>query len=245
MQRRECRYALQEICAGRHHCQQECIESSDLFHHMAPMTEHIWPLPNPSVSVVVLAGGQSSRLGSNKALLQVQGQPLLARAVHKLAALSDDLLVVTNEPALYQPLALPARLVPDEKPGQGALMGIYSGLKAAHYAYALAVACDMPFLSLPLLRYMLSLAPASDVVIPQLNGLLEPLHAVYGKACLPAMARLLDRGDRQIIAFFHEVRVRRVESEEIDAYDPDHLSFSNVNTPADWERVQDILEKEQ
>jgi molybdopterin-guanine dinucleotide biosynthesis protein A len=207
------------------------------------MTEDIRPFAHPKVSVVVLAGGQSSRLGSNKAFLEVQGQPLVVRTVLKMTALSDDLIVVTNEPGLYEPLALPARLVPDEKPGQGALMGIYSGLKAAHHAYALAVACDMPFLSLPLLRYMLTLAADSDVVIPQLDGLLEPLHAIYGKVCLPAMARLLERGQRQIIAFFHEVRVRRVEDQEIDMYDPDHLSFFNVNTPADWERVQYLLAK--
>jgi molybdopterin-guanine dinucleotide biosynthesis protein A len=212
---------------------------------MAPMTEDAKPLRNPRVSVVVLAGGQSSRLGSNKALLEVQGQPLVVRTAHKLMALSDDLIVVTNEPDLNEPLALPARLVPDEKPGQGALMGIYSGLKAARHAYMLAVACDMPFLSLPLLRYMLSLVDGLDVVIPQIDDLLEPLHAVYGKTCLPAMARLLERGQRQIIAFFHEVRVRRVESEEIDAYDPEHLSFLNVNTPADWARVQDLLAKKQ
>jgi molybdopterin-guanine dinucleotide biosynthesis protein A len=207
------------------------------------MTEDAMPPPTPRVSVVVLAGGQSSRFGSDKAFLPVQGQPLIVRMVNKLAVLSDDLIIVTNDPAFYGLLALPARLVPDEKPGQGALMGLYSGLKAAHYAYALAVACDMPFLSLALLRYMLSLAGDADVVIPRVDGFLEPLHAIYSKVCLPAMARLLSQGQHQIIAFFQEVRVRRVENGEIDAYDPGHLSFLNVNTPADWESVQELLAK--
>jgi molybdopterin-guanine dinucleotide biosynthesis protein A len=200
-------------------------------------------------SVVILAGGQSSRLrtaperGSSKAFLPVEGQPLIARTVHRLAALSRDLIVVTNDPAPYGPLALPARLVPDEKPGQGSLMGIYSGLTAALYPRALVVACDMPFLNLPLLRYMLSLAGGSDVVIPQVGGLFEPLHAVYGKTCLLAMARLLNQGGRQIIAFFHEVRVRCVEEQEIDRFDPLHLSFVNINTPADWDEAQELLAK--
>ena len=99
----------------------------------------------------------------------------------------------------------------------------------------------MPFLCLPLLRYMLPLASGHDVVIPRVGGYLEPLHAIYAKACLPAMAGLLKQGRRQIIAFFDEVRVRYVEEDEVDRFDPRHLSFVNINTPADWERAQQLL----
>jgi molybdopterin-guanine dinucleotide biosynthesis protein A len=155
--------------------------------------------------------------------------------------LSDDLIVVTNDVARYEPLALPARLVADERSGEGSLMGLYTGLKVARYPYALAVACDMPFLSLRLLRYMVSVAHGNDVVIPRVGGYLEPLHAVYSKDCLPAMARLLAEGQRQIIAFFDQVRVRYVEQPDVDRLDPDHLSFVNVNTPGDWEQAQRLL----
>jgi molybdopterin-guanine dinucleotide biosynthesis protein A len=194
-----------------------------------------------SVSGIILAGGQSRRLGIDKAFLPILGQPLVARTVQKLAALSDDVIVVTNQPALYTALRLPARLVRDELPGQGALMGIYSGMKAAHHPQALVVACDMPFLSLPLLRHMTTLAAEYDVVIPELDGMFEPLHAVYGRACLQPMARLLAAGEHQIIAFFPEVRVRVIDQREIDAFDPDRLSLLNVNTREDWERAQIIL----
>jgi molybdopterin-guanine dinucleotide biosynthesis protein A len=191
-------------------------------------------------SVVVLAGGRSERLGKNKALLVMDGQPLLARTVQRLAALSDDLIVVANDTPRIEGLDLPARLIPDEKPGIGSLMGIYSGLKVARHPHTLAVACDMPFLNLPLLHYMLPLAAGYDVVIPRIGPWLEPLHAVYSKACLPAMARLLEQGRRQIIAFFDQVQVRYVEESEIDRFDPKHLSFVNVNTPEDWQRVQGL-----
>lgn len=197
--------------------------------------------PGWAISAIVLAGGQSSRLGIDKAFLLLDGQPLVARTVYKLSALSDDLIVVANNPTRYEPLAMPARLVPDDRPGEGSLMGIYSGLRVARYRYALVVACDMPFLNLSLLGYMLPLADGYDVVVPRLGGLLEPLHAIYGQACLPYMARLLERGRRQVIAFFNEVRVRYVEEPEIDRFDPLHLSFVNVNTPGDWERVQGLL----
>jgi molybdopterin-guanine dinucleotide biosynthesis protein A len=161
------------------------------------------PIECPA-SAVVLAGGQSERLGSDKALLSLDGQPLLARTVGLLGALSRDVIVVTNDLGRYAALHLPARLVVDERPGLGSLMGVYSGLKAARNERAVVVGCDMPFLSLELLRYMLALATTYDVVIPRLGGMVEPLHAVYSRNCLPPMARVLAQGRRQIIAFFPE-----------------------------------------
>jgi molybdopterin-guanine dinucleotide biosynthesis protein A len=198
----------------------------------------------PAISAVVLAGGKSTRLGKDKSLLLLDGEPLLARVVRRLSALSDDLIVMTNDPARYEPLALPARLVSDERPGVGVLMGLYTGLKVASYSRALAVACDMPFLNLPLLRYMVPLADGYDVVVPQQNGFLEPLHAIYGKNCLPAMLRRLKQGRRQIISFFDDVRVRCVGQADIDRFDPLHLSFLNVNTPEDWRRAQALLKSQ-
>ena len=122
------------------------------------------------VSVVVLAGGQSKRLGCDKSLLGLDGQPLLTRTVHRLAALSDDLIVVTNDPARYESLSLPARLVPDERPGEGSLMGIYSGLKVARHPHALAVACDMPFLNLSLLPIIRSMPIAVTRIISTITA---------------------------------------------------------------------------
>lgn len=194
-----------------------------------------------ALSVVILAGGHSRRLGRDKSLLELDGQPLLARTVQRLDALGDDLVVVTNDAARYESLSLAARFVPDEKPGMGSLMGIYSGLQATCHPHALVLACDMPFLDLPLLRYMASLAPGHDVVIPRLGSLLEPLHAIYGKSCVPIIEELLDRGERKIVAFLQSVRVRYVEEAELDRFDPDQLSFVNVNTPQDWVRVQELL----
>jgi molybdopterin-guanine dinucleotide biosynthesis protein A len=195
----------------------------------------------PAVSAIVLAGGESRRLGQDKCMLPIEGRPLLARTLALLASVADDLLVVSNDPARPLDLGFPVRLVPDEERGVGALMGLYSGLKAARNDRAVAVACDMPFLNLPLLRYMVGLAADYDVVLPRLGDLAEPLHAVYGKGCLGPMERHLAQGRRRIVVFFDEVRVRYVEQAEIDRYDPRHLSFLNVNTPEDWRRVQSLL----
>lgn len=193
-----------------------------------------------SVSVVILAGGQSRRLGRDKSLLELAGQPLVERVVTRLAPLSDDLVVVADHPARYQSLDMPVRFVTDQVRGMGSLMGIYSGLGVAHHRQALVVACDMPFLNVALLRYMIPLADGYDVVVPRLDSMLEPLHAIYGKTCLPHMAQLLERRERRIVAFFGEVQVRYVEDDEIDRFDPEHLSFINVNLPEDWLHVQRI-----
>jgi molybdopterin-guanine dinucleotide biosynthesis protein A len=198
--------------------------------------------PELDLSAVILAGGRSSRLGRDKSLLVLDGQPLIVRTVQTLACLSEDLVVVTNDPDRYAPLSLPARLVPDEARGVGSLMGIYSGLRAARHSYAIVVACDMPFLNVALLRHMAALAEDYDVVIPRIDGLLEPLHAVYGKACLRVMAELLQDGRHKIRAFFHRVRVRYVDQEDIRRFDPQGLSFFNINTAEDWAHVQAMLQ---
>ena len=192
----------------------------------------------PSVSAVVLAGGHGHRMGQDKALLRLGGQSLLARTVHTLAPLSDDLVVVTDDAARYRALGLPVRLVADEQPGVGALMGLYSGLKAARHAWALVVACDMPFLNPSLLRYMIALSPGYEAIVPRIDDLYEPIHAIYARTCLPVMEDLIATGRRRIFDLFSRVRVRYVDRNEIEQFDPEHLSFLNVNTPEDWLRVQ-------
>ncbi|MFB0535814.1 MAG: molybdenum cofactor guanylyltransferase, partial [Anaerolineae bacterium] len=128
-----------------------------------------------TVSGIVLAGGQSSRLGMDKSFVNVNGQSLIEQIVAKLVRLSDDVIIVANSPEKYHHLEV--RVVGDIYPGKGALGGIYSGLRAAANTHSLVVACDMPFLDLNLLRYMILLARGHDVVIPRVGGFPEPLHA--------------------------------------------------------------------
>ena len=190
---------------------------------------------NP-VSGLILAGGKSRRMGANKAFLEVGGRPIIERVIEQVALVSQEILLLTNTPDEYAHLGYPT--VPDVYPGQGSLIGIYSGLKAASHPVGLVVACDMPFLDASLLRYMISLAPGHDVVVPRTEQGVEPLHALYSKTCLPAMEGLLQRDTLKVIAFYSQVRVRYVEQAEIETLDPQHLSFFNVNSPADlqWAR---------
>ncbi len=195
-----------------------------------------------SVSAIILAGGESRRMGTNKALLALDGQPLIAHVAARLQPLAADLIVVTNTPEVYAFLArdFDARLIPDALPLRSSLVGLFSGLVAARGELALAVACDMPFLNPDLLAYMLTLAQAGyDVVTPAVDGLLEPLHAVYRPAaCAPAIERSLAAGDRRMVSFYEAVRVRPLTAAEAARFDPERLSWVNVNTPEEWKQWQ-------
>jgi len=197
-------------------------------------------LPHP-ISCIVLAGGEGKRLGTDKAFLRIGGRALIEGVVEKMARIGDEVIIVTNFPQRYDHLE--ARLVGDVYPGKGSLGGIYSGLMAAHSHHSLVVACDMPFLNLRLLRYMILLSPGQDVVIPRVRGLTEPLHAIYSKECLQPIERVLASGGCRIIAFFPGVRVRYIEEQEIRLFDPQGLSFFNINTPDDLKRARSLARR--
>ncbi len=111
------------------------------------------------------------------------------------------------------------------------------------YKRGLVVACDMPLLNLNLLRYMILLSANFDVVIPRIGGKTEPLHAVYSKACIEPIASLLRRNELRIIGFLSQVQVRYVEDHEVDIFDPEHLSFFNINTQDDLMLAQELIRR--
>ncbi len=189
------------------------------------------------VSVIVLAGGRGKRLGGDKATVEIAaGETLLRRSVTLVEPLSDDIIVVRRP---EQRLEAPgARVITDRAPFEGPLAGILAGLEAAREEWALVVACDMPFLSIPLLRYLLTLRPGYDVVVPQLEVGMEPLHALYHRRAAPAVRAALERGERRLISFYRALRVRTVPVDELAPYDRDGRTFFNINTPEDLEQAR-------
>jgi molybdopterin-guanine dinucleotide biosynthesis protein A len=198
--------------------------------------------PRPACSVLILAGGASSRMGQNKALAPFLGRPLIERVLAIARQLSDDILLVANDAPSYAGFGLPC--IADQRPGWGPLMGLYSGLSAASNDLALLVACDMPFLSLDLIHRLFDLAPGYDVVIPRSEDGLHPLHALYRRStCLPAIAAAIAAGQRRMIAFHSQVRVREAPADELAAFDPTGFALMNVNTPADLTTAEHIARR--
>ncbi len=191
------------------------------------------------LTIAVLAGGKSTRMGADKTLAALLGRPLADHVAARLRGLGRETLLITNTPEAHAHLGLP--MFPDLLPGKGPLGGIYTALAHAAGDYALVVAVDMPFLNRELLRYMIDLAPGFDAVVPRLGGLPEGMHAIYGKGCLEPIRARLEAGQLKVTGFYEEVRVRYVEEAEIDRFDPERRSFFNINTPGDLEAARRLL----
>ena len=197
------------------------------------------------ISCVVLAGGKGLRLGQDKALETIGNKSLLHWVVSYLSLFKSNIIIVTAEKqSLSQLTDYPElRIVTDAYPDKGPLAGIYTGLAASVSLYNLVVACDMPFLNYALLDYMLQISADFDLVIPRLGDMVEPLHAVYSKTCLPPIQSLLEQGNLSVRGLFSLVRVRYVEATEINRFDPEHLSFFNINTEADLDKARQMIKR--
>ena len=191
------------------------------------------------VTGVIQAGGRSVRMGGEpKALMDVGGKRIVERVVDALAAVVDDLLVVTNTPERYAFLQLP--MVADRYPDGGALGGIFTGLSAARGDAAFTVACDMPFLHPAIIRLVIERAGEGDVVIPRVGGQYETMHALYAKSCLPHIEARLRAGQLKIVGFFDAVRVTEVDAATVAAHRAPALAFMNVNTPDELARARTL-----
>ena len=201
-----------------------------------------------TITSIILAGGRSSRLGREKLAEVIAGKSLIERAISRLSALSQEILIVISQKQARS--SLPSYTYPEAKtvvdlyPETGSLIGIYTGLVHSSNFLNLVVACDMPFLNLELLRYMVKMAPGFDVVIPRIGDEMEPLHAVYSRKCIGPMEDLIKQGNLKVTGFFDSVKVRYVGEEELDRFDPEHLSFFNINTEADLKRARMLAARE-
>lgn len=196
------------------------------------------------LTIVIQAGGQSSRMGQDKALMPFLEQPLIARQADRLAGLADELLVTTNNLENYTFLGLP--LVPDVMPGMGALGGLFTALFAAREPLVAVLACDMPFIQADLLEVQrdILLREQVDIVVPRSPEGLEPLHSIYRRStCLPAVQAALAAGERKVISWFSRVKLRVMEPEEVARYDPDFRSFVNVNSPEEFRDAEELARR--
>jgi molybdopterin-guanine dinucleotide biosynthesis protein A len=196
-------------------------------------------------SAVILAGGKSTRMGRNKALLDFGGEPLIGRLRGILKKAFDEVLISANESGIYQFLGVP--VVPDVFIEAGSLAGIHAGLLRSQAQSCFFVACDMPFVNIELVRFLHGFTNDYDVVIPQSRldndsrtGL-EPLHAFYSRNCIPHVEEQLHCGDPKIIDFFPRVKVREVTVDEMRQLDPEGLSYFNINTQEKYELAKKAL----
>lgn len=193
------------------------------------------------LTVVIQAGGASSRMGEDKALKPFLGRPLIQRVIERLQPIADEVIVTTNRPQEYEFLGL--RLVTDLMPGRGALGGLYTAIKSAAHPLVAVAACDMPFASPVFFERSRSLMAQEnmDVVIAKTDEGYEPMHALYRReTCLPAIKSAIDADQWRVISWFAQVKVRTVAPDEMQVIDPSGLCFWNLNTPEEFASAEQL-----
>lgn len=187
-------------------------------------------------AAIVLAGGMATRMGEDKALVDIGGEPLLKRVIRLLDPIFEQVIVAANHE--YE-LDLPdVTLTMDRIPHQGPLGGIHAGLLASSKEWNFVIACDMPFVNQAVIRHLWSLRDDADTVVPEARDGLEPLHAFYRRTCLPAIEAALSRGERRVVSFFPDALVVTAGLAELSRLGQAEPLFMNVNVQEDLESAR-------
>ncbi len=185
------------------------------------------------MTAVILAGGKSSRMGSNKAFLKLNGKTFIELQIELLRKMFDEIIISANSPSEYEYLNLP--ILKDLYPDKGPLAGIYTSLINSNSFYTFMLACDMPFVDLKLIKHLQNLIQEYDVVIPKSKKGLEPLHAFYSTNCIDPIKKELDANNLRIISFLPHVNVKIVELDSLTVSDSFKNSIKNLNTRDEYE----------
>lgn len=190
-------------------------------------------------SAIILAGGKNTRIGRNKALIKLPiGETILQNIVDILQRIFPEIIIVTNQTKDY--LRFNVHVVEDLIKESGPLGGIFTGLCYSVSKHNFVVACDMPFIQPALIRLLLEKSGTHDVVIPEVDGEVEPLFALYSKSCIPTMLEHLQKQNLKIREVLSKLQVKKIGAEKIDQLDPEHLSFFNINTEEDLRRAESL-----
>ena len=197
----------------------------------------------PEYSAIILAGGQSSRMGRPKAELPFDGGTMLDYIVSEMMRVFDDLVVAVAESRLYAWEGYGARSIEDRVPNRGPLSALEQALGAVEFDRAFVCSCDVPFVNGDLARKLCDMLGDDDAVIPHADGKLQTLHAVYRKNCAKVLGTMRSKGEHRLHEIVNFAKVRVVPEEEIRALDHEMLSFFNVNTPEDYQRALKLMDE--
>lgn len=176
---------------------------------------------------VILAGGRSSRMKFNKAFAEIGGRPVIKILIDKFAQLFDETMIISNEPEVYS--ALGPRVFTDIYPRMGPVSGIHSGLYHARFDRVFVLGCDVPFINMQLVEYMLNALDDYDSVVPEIDSYLQPLAAVYSRKCLPVLTACLETNRVKLIRIFEELNALVLNRDVLERFGVVEEIFLNVN----------------
>jgi molybdopterin-guanine dinucleotide biosynthesis protein A len=184
---------------------------------------------------IILTGGKNTRMGENKAFIEIHGEKIIDRTIRILRDVFDEIILVTNNPMEY--LDYDVKIVTDLIKGKSALGGIYTGLFYASGKHSFLCACDMPFLKGEFIEYMVEKIDSNDIVVPNPPDGYQPLHAIYSKGCLPRIRKFIDKDELKIRGFYKKAKTRVIAADEIEKFDPERRMFLNVNSREDLDKI--------
>lgn len=184
---------------------------------------------------IILAGGKNSRMGTNKAFLEIDGIRLMDKTINIYREIFSEIIIVTNDPLSYIEFTA-AAIVTDIYKGKGPLGGIYTGLYYSKNDHSFISACDMPYLSKDFIIYLTKLADKFDIIVPQLSEGFQPLHAIYSQNCLSHIKKMLIADKLKISGFYKDVRLLSIPEEKIKPFNQDGRLFLNINKPEDLKK---------
>lgn len=202
------------------------------------------------VTGVILAGGKSRRMGVEKAFIELGGSTIIERVMDTIGRVVSEIIIVANDLELFNHIKaqydgnIPIEIVTDIYQGVGVLGGLHSGLYHAAGDSVFLCACDMPFINPDLVKFIVNVLDKNDAAVPIVNNYFEPLLAAYSKGCLMSIERGIKRGERQMLSFYDDVKLRKINEWELRAVDKSLHSFININSPKDLIEAEKILKSE-
>lgn len=190
---------------------------------------------------IILAGGDSKRLGRPKALLEFGDQTLIEMIISQLKGCFEELTLITDRPDLYR--TLPVKITGDllKQQEKSPLRGIHAGLSSSDRPWQFVVACDMPFLNLDFIRYMAAYAPGHDAVVPRVGNYFQPLHAFYSRTCIGIIEEQVKAGENKVIDFYRHLNIKYIGEEEINRFNSQQELFLNINTWKDYQKALHLM----
>lgn len=189
-------------------------------------------------SGVILAGGKSSRMKFNKAFAEINGRKVIDIIINKFTSFFEETIIISNEPELFQDLGV--KVYTDIYPRLGPISGIHSGLVNAHNEVIFLSGCDMPFIRMELINYMLKKLGEHDTVVPVIDGYLQPTSAVYSSKCIPLLTDCLENDKLKLTLIFRELNTVKLEEQVLKQFGNVEELFLNVNDPQALETAQKI-----
>ncbi len=188
-----------------------------------------------TVSCIILAGGKNLRIGQEKALLRIGERTIIEEQTSTLSRIFEEIIIVTNNRNKFK--AIKSKVITDIFPDSGPAGGLYTGLSVSSNIHSFLIGCDMPFVNLDLIEYMIKQIEGNDIVVPLSSRGVEPMHAVYSISCLEILRQNIEMRNLKLADLLKYHKVRYISSEEIERFDPKKFSFLNVNTPRDYEEA--------